>query len=253
MLACRESPDMALAKIIIPPHLGLKPGDRCFIRGRLIGLNNPGIPTFQCNPEDAERIPMSRDLMAPIDPNRVYVEGLGIVVKREELKTEPALKNPPIVCTVKHNDWDQAKQADITFKVRYIISPTTLLKSHALIQKGCEVSIAGYLVNTPSSHEPWLVETTGVNVLKNPPRCRKKELKIPKNPDQRVNKKIAESLPRRTVTSPAQCSCEVDRGEGSSSGATPHHGLIQAGASAHLIPNFSKLDIKGKSKEISLS
>ncbi|KAI7964352.1 hypothetical protein MJO29_004779 [Puccinia striiformis f. sp. tritici] len=251
MLPCCGPPGDAIARIKIPQHLqsGLQPGDKCYFTGRLIGLNNPGIPTFECNVEDVTRIPHSRDFLTPTDPNKIYVEGLGKVIKREELKTEPAMKNPPIVCTVKHNDWDQAKQADVSFKVRYIIPPTTVAKSHALIQKGCEVSISGYLINDPASREPWLVQTTGVSVLKNPPRCRKKEMKIPKKINETGGKLGEESLPTPKLISEAACCCQVDRGEGSSSGSTPHRRILQSGCPANEIPQFSAVDIKGKGKE----
>ncbi|KAA1138795.1 hypothetical protein PGTUg99_011714 [Puccinia graminis f. sp. tritici] len=255
MMPCCGPPSNAIAQINIPRKIRseLQPGDQCFFSGRLIGLNNAGTtPIIQCNPEDVTRVPAAdRDLLAPTDPNKVYVEGLGIVIKREELKTEPVLKYPPIMCTVKHNDWDQAKQEDVEFKVRYIIPPTTLLKSHALIQKGCEVSIAGYLINNPaSSHEPWLVQTTGVSVLKNPPRCRKKEMKVPNKKSIGPAKKTSQgALPKRLPSSQPECCCKADRGEGSSSGSTLYQRIIPARCSADPIPGFEGLDIKGKGKE----
>ncbi|WAQ82659.1 hypothetical protein PtA15_3A22 [Puccinia triticina] len=247
-MACCAPSTNAIAKINIPQNIQakLKPGDQCYFSGRLIGLNNTGsTPVIQCNPEDFTRIPAAnREFPASTDSNRIYVDGLGIVIKREELKTEPVMKNPPIMCTVKHNDWDEAKQQDIEFKVRYIIPPTTLLKSHALIQKGSEVSISGYLINNPGSREQWLVQTTAVSVLKNPPRCRKKEAKVPKKSIEPEKKSSAAIIAARNQISEPECHC--NKGEGSSSGSTPNRRIIP---SSDLIQGFSTLDIKGKGKE----
>ncbi|PLW22652.1 hypothetical protein PCASD_11884 [Puccinia coronata f. sp. avenae] len=257
MLPCCAPPQNAIAKFKIPANLGLKHGDYVSFSGKLTGLDQHGVPTLQCNPEDISKItppsPASHDLITPIDPNRTYVQGLGIVMKREELRTEPPAKNPPIMFTVKHTlEGDQAKQAGTTFKVRYIASTTLLQKSHVVIQKGCEISIAGYLMNSPFSQDPWLVETVGISLLKNPPRFRKKEMKVPKKLNEKEKNPIEGSLPSRKVILPkSECCCKVDRGEGSSSGATlDQRAVIQSGT-CDVIANFSSLDIKGKSKEIS--
>jgi hypothetical protein len=120
MLPCCAPPQNAIAKFKIPANLGLKHGDYVSFSGKLTGLDQHGVPTLQCNPEDISKItppsPASHDLITPIDPNRTYVQGLGIVMKREELRTEPPAKNPPIMFTVKHTlEGDQAVS-----EIRYI-------------------------------------------------------------------------------------------------------------------------------------
>ncbi|KAI9624882.1 hypothetical protein KEM48_008664 [Puccinia striiformis f. sp. tritici PST-130] len=230
MLPCCGPPGDAIARIKIPQHLqsGLQPGDKCYFTGRLIGLNNPGIPTFECNVEDVTRIPHSRDFLTPTDPNKIYVEGLGKVIKREELKTEPAMKTHQSL-------YGETQRLGSGKTGRCLVQSTLHHPSYHGGEKPC--------------FDPEGMRNHWRQCLENPPRCRKKEMKIPKKINETGGKLGEESLPTPKLISEAACCCQVDRGEGSSSGSTPHRRILQSGCPANEIPQFSAVDIKGKGKE----
>ncbi|OAV85784.1 hypothetical protein PTTG_30269, partial [Puccinia triticina 1-1 BBBD Race 1] len=97
--------------------------------------------------------------------NKTNVNGLGMVIKRQEVAPEPNENGVRLEVIVAHSDWDSEARVLRKFNVKYIVPGSkNLIKTHSLYIVGREVSIIGRLVDFDMEESMAVVQASYVSI-----------------------------------------------------------------------------------------
>ncbi|OAV88198.1 hypothetical protein PTTG_09258 [Puccinia triticina 1-1 BBBD Race 1] len=202
----------------------LEPGVVYYMTGKLIATNDGKTPTLTYNQHSVACVMQVTDEGFDF-VNKASVEGLGIVIKREEVVVNLETRLEVIV---EHTDWDSQEQRHKTFNIKYVVPGSkNFIKTHSLYVVGRELEIVGLMVDfdimtkmavvlvndcsITSGHQIGRAKASGSSVKSNPHGKGRNLVKLSSDENTPSTITPASSPAKKILDTPTSSYCASDR------------------------------------------
>ncbi|KAA1113976.1 hypothetical protein PGTUg99_024742 [Puccinia graminis f. sp. tritici] len=160
MMTGEESNIMVRVSAYGSETTALLPDKVYILHGRFIACNEDTAPIVYFEQDVTLHIGDSPTYMSSL-ANKVAVNGLGIVINREEV---PGIglgntSQTDLHVTLRHSDYDNATRARVDFNMIYIIPGNKMLgQTFPLARMGKEITIYGYICGYSNDLKTWIAK-----------------------------------------------------------------------------------------------